>query len=187
MAQQTTETLKQIGTRIKAIREISDISAEEFAKSINLDLDIYLKYENGEADIPISALTAISQTYKVEMTALLTGGEPRLTRINVVRKGKGLKIDRRKEYKYQDLAFNFIHKKAETFLVTAEVAKEAPKHAYSHPGQEFNYILEGKLKVVFDGKEYILEEGDSVYFDSGYNHTMSAVGDKPAKFIAVVL
>lgn len=187
MTQNTNETLKQIGTRIKVMREISDLSTEAFAKSIGLDAETYIKYETGEADIPISVLSAISSTYKVEMTALLTGGEPRLTRINVVRKGKGLNIARRKEYKYQDLAFNFIHKKAEVFLVTSEVAKEDPKHAYSHPGQEFNYILEGTLKVVFDGKEYILEAGDSVYFDSGYNHTMSAVGDKPAKFIAVVL
>ena len=187
MKQQTNETLKQIGTRIKAIREISDLSTADFAKSINLDTETYLRYENGEADIPISVLTAVSGTYKVEMTALLTGGEPRLTRINVVRKGKGLSIERRKEYKYQDLAFNFMHKKAEVFFVTAEAAKEEPRHAYSHPGQEFNYILEGTLKIVFDGKEYILEEGDSVYFNSGYKHTMSAVGDKPAKFIAVVL
>ncbi|MCL1971924.1 MAG: XRE family transcriptional regulator [Endomicrobia bacterium] len=181
------DTLKQIGIRIKAIREISDMSTADFAKSLNLDNETYLKYENGEADLPISVLSAISSIYKVEMTALLTGGEPRLSRINVVRKGKGLNIERRKEYKYQDLAFNFINKKAEFFLVTAEPQKEAPKHAYSHPGQEFNYILEGSLKVVFEGKEYILEPGDSVYFDSGYNHTMSAVGDKPVKFIAVVL
>lgn len=182
-----TETLKEVGIRIKAIREISDLSTADFAKSINLDTETYIKYENGEADIPLSVLTAISSAYKVEITALLTGGEPRLQRISVVRKGKGLSIERRKEYKYQDLAFNFIHKKAEVFYVTAEPFKEAATHAYSHPGQEFNYILEGTLKVMFNGKEYILEEGDSVYFDSGYNHTMSAVGDKPAKFIAVVL
>ncbi|MDR2427171.1 MAG: XRE family transcriptional regulator [Endomicrobium sp.] len=181
------DTLKQIGVRIKAIREISDLSTSDFAKSLNLDTETYLKYENGEADIPISVLSAISNTYKVEMTAILTGNEPRLSRINVVKEGKGLSIERRKEYKYQDLAFNFIHKKAEVFLVTVEPSKEPPKHAYSHPGQEFNYILEGRLKVIFEAREYILEAGDSVYFDSGYNHTMCAVGDKSVKFLAIVL
>ncbi|MDR1196510.1 MAG: XRE family transcriptional regulator [Endomicrobium sp.] len=181
------DTLKQIGIRIKAIREISDLSTADFADSINLDAATYLKYENGEADIPISVLSAISNKYKVEMTAILTGIEPRLSRINVVKKGKGLSIERRKEYKYQDLAFNFIHKKAEVFIVSVDPQKESPKHAYSHPGQEFNYILEGSLKVIFEGREYILEEGDSVYFDSGYSHTMCAIGDKPAKFLAIVL
>ncbi|MDR1696534.1 MAG: XRE family transcriptional regulator [Endomicrobium sp.] len=182
-----TETLKQIGIRIKAIREISELSAQDFAKSINLDEETYLKYEKGEADIPISVLSAISSKYKVEMTALLTGGEPRLSAINVVKKGKGLNVERRKEYKYQDLAFNFIHKKAEVFYVTAEPSKEIPKHFYSHSGQEFNYVLEGSIKLFFDGKEYILEEGDSVYFDSSRNHALTGLGDKPAKFLAVVL
>ncbi|MDR1616315.1 MAG: helix-turn-helix transcriptional regulator, partial [Syntrophomonadaceae bacterium] len=59
MTQQTNETLKQIGTRIKAMREISDLSTADFAKSINLDAQTYLKYENGELDIPISVLSAI--------------------------------------------------------------------------------------------------------------------------------
>jgi len=182
-----TEISKQIGTRIKAMREISDLSIEDFAKSINLDTDMYLKYEKGEADIPISVLSAISSKYKVEMTALLTGGEPRLSAINVVKKGKGLSVERRKEYKYQDLAFNFINKKAEVFFVIAEPSKEVPKHFYAHTGQEFNYVLEGSIKLIFDGKEYILEEGDSVYSDSGRNHGVMALGDKPAKFLAVVL
>ena len=181
------ELSKQIGTRIKVIREISGLSAADFAKTIKLEEAEYVKYENGTADIPISVLSAISTNYKVEMTALLTGGEPHLSRINVVRKGKGLNIERRKEYKYQDLAFNFQNKKAEFFLVTSEPSKEKPAHAYSHQGQEFSYVLEGTLRIVVDDKEYILEEGDSAYFDSSYKHSVSGVGDKPVKFLAVVL
>ncbi|AKL98645.1 helix-turn-helix domain-containing protein [Endomicrobium proavitum] len=181
------QELKQIGVRIKTMREISGLSPADFAKSIGLDEQTYFKYEEGKADIPVSVLSAISSKYNVEVTSLLTGGEPRLSRINVVRKGKGLSIERRKEYKYQDLAFNFQHKKAEVFLVTAEPKNIEPTHAYAHLGQEFNYIIEGTLKLIFDGKEYVLEEGDSVYFDATRKHTMAAVGDKPAKFIAVVL
>jgi uncharacterized cupin superfamily protein len=52
-------------------------------------------------------------------------------------------------------------------------------------GQEFNYILEGTLKFVFDGKEYILESGNSVYFDSRYNRAIFAVNGKPVKFVDV--
>ncbi|MDR1086727.1 MAG: cupin domain-containing protein [Endomicrobium sp.] len=54
------------------------------------------------------------------------------------------------------------------------------------PGQEFNYILEGALKIVFESKEYILGQGDSVYFNCGYCHTMIAVGGNPVKFLAIV-
>ena len=54
-------------------------------------------------------------------------------------------------------------------------------------GQEFNYILEGSLKVVIDKHELILEEGDSLYFDSGQNHAMKALNGKPAKFLAIII
>ena len=181
------DALKQIGQRIKAIREISELSTSDFANSVNVDLETYLQYEKGEADIPVSVLSAISQTYKVELTALLTGGEPKLQRVCVVKKGKGLSIERRKEYKYQDLAYNFAHKNAEIFLVSVDPSKDETSHAYSHHGQEFNYVLEGTVKIIHDGKEYVLEQGDSIYFDSGFNHTMSAIGDKTAKFLAIIL
>ncbi|MDR1941836.1 MAG: XRE family transcriptional regulator [Endomicrobium sp.] len=182
-----TETLKQIGARIKAIREMSELSAADFAKSIDIDPVLYLKYENGQADISVSALSAISTKYKVEMTALLSGIEPKLQRISVVKKGRGLNVERRKEYNYQDLAYNFINKKAEFFLVSIEPLTQNATHSYSHQGHEFNYILEGCLKIIHDNKEYILEEGDCVYFDSGFKHAMEAVGNKTVRFLAVVL
>jgi quercetin dioxygenase-like cupin family protein/DNA-binding XRE family transcriptional regulator len=178
--------LEQTGLRIKAIRESLGISAQDFAKSIKMNENAYLDYENGLKEIPLNILHAISSKYNVEMTALITGEAPHLKQIEIVKKDKGLVIERRKEYKYQDLAACFAHKKAEIFLVTVEPKKENAKHTYSHPGQEFNYILEGTLKIVFEGKEYILDRGDSVYFNCGYNHTMIAVGGNPVKFLAVV-
>ncbi len=123
--------MKQVGTRIKVIREISNLSAEEFAKSINSETAEYLKYETGMADIPISVFSAISGKYNIEITVLLPGDGPHLQRIVAVRKDKGLRIDRRKEYKYQDLASKFMHKKAEVFSVTVDPLENKSEHAYS--------------------------------------------------------
>jgi quercetin dioxygenase-like cupin family protein len=60
-------------------------------------------------------------------------------------------------------------------------------HYYAHPGQEFNYVISGQLKILLDGKELLLNEGDSLYFDAGIKHAMRAGGKKPAKFLAIVL
>ena len=57
----------------------------------------------------------------------------------------------------------------------------------SHPGQEFNYMIEGKLKILIDDHELILNEGDSLYFDSTLKHAMIALDDKPAKILAIVI
>jgi mannose-6-phosphate isomerase-like protein (cupin superfamily)/DNA-binding XRE family transcriptional regulator len=180
------EELDQVGLRIKAVREALGLSPKDFAKGIELDESVYLDYENGIKEVSIDVLHVISSKYNVEMTSLVTGCDPHLKQIEIVKKGKGLVIERRKEYKYEDLAACFAHKKAEIFLVTVDPQKEEIKYVYSHPGQEFNYILEGTLKIVFEGKEYILEQGDSVYFNCGYCHTMIAVGANPAKFLVVV-
>jgi quercetin dioxygenase-like cupin family protein len=97
-------------------------------------------------------------------------------------------VERRKQYKYQNLAYNFIHKKAEPFLVTvAPESENTPFHFNSHPGQEFNYVLKGRLKVIIDDNELILEAGDSLFFDSNYPHAMKALDNQTAEFLAIIL
>ena len=56
----------------------------------------------------------------------------------------------------------------------------------THLGQEFNYVLKGKLKIHLGGKEMILEEGDSIYFNSGLPHGMVALDGNECKFLAVI-
>lgn len=182
------ENIKQIARRIKELREISDMSIESMAKELNVDVEKYIQYESGEYDIPVSFLYAMAGKFNIELTVLLTGEEPKLQRFCVVRKDKGLSIDRRKEYKYQDLAYNFINKKAEIFMVTIDPEKEEKSniHKYSHEGHEFNYILEGTMKFFYKEQEIILEPGDSIYFDSGSEHAMIALGDKRLKFLAAI-
>jgi len=96
-------------------------------------------------------------------------------------------IERRKDYKYQSLAYNFANKKIEPFLVTVEPDSNSEVNYNSHPGQEFNYVIEGVLKVIINGHEIILNEGDSLFFDSGAKHGMKAMNGKPAKFLAIIL
>ena len=97
-------------------------------------------------------------------------------------------MERRKAYQYQSLAHNFIHKKAEPFLVTVEPKPhETAINVNSHPGQEFNYILEGSLKVILGKHEIILNEGDSLFFDSTIDHGMQALNGEKAKFLAMIL
>ena len=181
------ENLKQIALRIKTLREIAHISTEDLAKEFGIEKEIYEGYESADIDIPVSFLYEVAKKFKVELTALITGEEPRLHSYIVVKKGRGLSTERRKEYKYQDLGYNFINKKMEAFLVEIEPSDNLQKNSYCHPGQEFTYVLEGVLKVFIDKNEVILEEGDALYFDSGKKHCMRALNNKKAKFLAVII
>ena len=181
------DQIRQIAVRIRELREISGASLESTAKELNISAETYLKYESGNEDIPVSFLYAIASKFNVELTAILTGDVPKLHTYALVKKGKGISVERRKEYKYQSLAYNFVNKKAEPFLVTVDPEPEnAAFHYNSHPGQEFNYVLKGALLVIINDNTIVLNEGDSLYFDATAKHGMKALDGKQAQFLAVI-
>jgi len=182
------EEMKQIARRIREIREISDITAEKMAGNLDVSVDQYLQYESGETDIPVSIIFKVSQWFNIELSVLMGGDNPKLHIYGIVRNGKGLNLERRKHYKYENLAYNFIDKKAEPFMVTVDPDPlKEPADFNSHPGQEFNYVIEGSMLLIIDNHEIILNEGDSIYFNSGYRHKMKALNNKKVRFLAVIL
>ena len=181
------EQIKQIADRIRGMRDIFNLSIAEVARVLTISEQAYQEYESGTVDIPVGVLTKLAHRYNIELSSLITGEEPRLRTYELTRKGKGISVERRKDYDYQSLAYNFIHKKAEPFLVTVgSEPEETPVHFNSHPGQEFNFVMEGTLKVVLGKNEVILNEGDSLYYDSNVSHGMKALNGKLARFLAII-
>jgi len=182
------EKVREIAARVKELRELSGVSTAEMAECIQASEEYYTSYEAGNEDISASRLFEISQKLHVDLALLLTGHAPRMASFSVTRKGKGVIVDRRKQYHYQALAANFAGKKAEPFLVTVPPSPpDAPIATNSHPGQEMDYMISGQLKLVICGNEIILNEGDTVFYDSNNPHGMAAIGDEPAKFIAIIM
>jgi transcriptional regulator with XRE-family HTH domain len=183
-----TELIKIIAERIKELRVIEGISAESLAQELSIPIDVYNAYENGQSDIPVGILYKIANKFNVELSMLLSGENPRLHVYCVVRKGKGLNVERRKLYKHESLAFNFIHKKAEPFMVTIDPNTEIKASDFnSHPGQEFNYMIEGSMELQIENHVITLNEGDSVYFNSEFSHAMKPLNGKAARFLAVII
>ena len=182
------EQLQQVAERLRGLREVEGVSTGSLARELGLPLETYLQYESGEADIPVGVLFEVAGKFGVELTALLTGENPRLHTYALARQGQGVSVERRREYQYQSLAYNFAHKKAEPFLVTvAPAAPEEPVPVNTHPGQEFDYVLSGTLKIVIGDHELVLEAGDAVFFDASADHGMQALGGQPAQFLAVIM
>lgn len=176
--------VQDIAARIKGLRLLLGISEQEAAQSVNLSVAEYLKYESGEDDIPISILYQLADFYHVDLTEILTGVSPKLQDVCLVKAGEGLKVERYDQYDFQSLAYKYKNRKIEPLLVTLD-AKNTPE-LVSHQGQEFNYCLEGKMKVVIGKAEYVLEPGDSLYFNPIIPHKMVPVGDT-AKYITIIL
>ena len=178
---------KYIGNRVKELRELSDITIQDFAEELDIDETMYKQYENGEVDIPASFLCEIANKFQVDLGLLLTGEETRMNIFDVTRANKGISVERRKEYKYENLCTKFIDKKAEIFIVTVDPKEDTVPSLNSHPGQEFNYVLEGSLKLYIHNNEITLNKGDSIFFDSSHRHAMVALNNEKAKFLAIIM
>ena len=180
--------MKQIGERLRGLRDVLDIPAEEVAETIGISVEKYLQIEAGEQDITISKLMAIAHKYGVSTEELIFAETPHMRSYFVVRKGQGVSIERTKAYKYQSLVSGFVDHKADVFIVTVE-PKPGARTIYknTHPGQEFNLVLEGSMELYIAGKTIVLEEGDSIYFDSSKPHGMLAIGEKAVKFLAFTI
>lgn len=180
--------LKQIGERIKGLRDAIDLSPREMARRLEVGEEEYLLYESGKRDISISFLQRIEREFNVDLATLMFGTEPRMNSYFITRKDKGVSVERVSAYKYQSLTAGFSHNIAEVFVVTVE-PKPAEENVFEniHPGQEFNMVIEGSMMLHINGKNLILHEGDSIYFDSSLPHGMKSLNDKPVKFLAVIL
>ena len=178
------EQLRQIAHRIVELREILEVDAASVARGIGMPLEEYLSYESGEADIPISALYAVSGFLGVDPTELMTGEAPRMADYTIVRGGKGVDIERYPGYSFSALAYNFIGRQMDPMLVDLAPSEHPPK-LVRHGGQEFNYVLEGSLIITIGAREFTLHAGDSIYFDPSIWHGQRAI-DRPVRFITII-
>ena len=178
------EKAAHIPERIRELREILEISAVELAKDIGISCEVYGKYEDGELDIPISVLYTIAHHLGTDVTVLLTGEEARMDSAAVCRRGKGVQIERYPGYEFSSLAYNFKNRTMEPLLVLLDSSK--PQAAMvSHTGQEFNYVVEGQIKITVGKTEYQLCAGDCVYFDARIPHGQCAVNGT-ARFLTII-
>ncbi len=190
MANAEREKLAEVAARIREMREISGLSAEEMAKAVEVSPKEYAAYEEGLVDFPFTFIHKCAKVFNIGITDLLEGESAHLSSYTVTRKGHGLRTAKEDGIEIRDLAPLFRKKIAEPYWVRYEYSEELqdkPIHCAKHSGQEFDLVVSGRLKVrIGDNVEY-LGEGDSIYYNSSTPHGMIAVDGRDCLFVAVVL
>ena len=182
--------LQEIALRIREMREIMGFTVEEMAEKTELDRETYLRYESGEADLPFTFIHKCALAFGIEITDLLEGQSAHLSSYAVTRRGKGVTTAREKGIQIQNLAPLFRQKLAEPYWVRYDYSPEQqhhPIHLTTHSGQEFDLIISGRLKVQVGDHVEVLNEGDSIFYNSSTPHGMIAVDGQECLFLAVVL
>ena len=190
MATVSTDKLKEVAKRIREMREICDITETDMAKKTEVSLEAYRAYENGELDFPFTFIHKCSLAFGIGITDLLEGQSAHLSSYTVTRKGQGQETAKEDGIEIQNLAPLFRKKIAEPYWVRYEYSEELqnkPIHLTKHSGQEFDFVMSGRLKVQIGENVEYLSEGDSIYYNSSTPHGMIAVDGRDCLFVAVVL
>ncbi len=178
------EHIRQIKNRIRYLREALETSPEQLAYKLGFTESQYLEYEQGEGDIPAGVIYDIAAALGVDPTELLIGESPRMTDYTVTRKGCGIAVERFPGYSFEALAYNFVGRNKDPMLVTIDPSDTLPK-LVTHSGQEFNYVIEGKVAVIIGNKTVTLNAGDCIYFNPAIEHGQYAVGGR-AVFLTLI-
>ena len=182
--------LMEVAQRIREMREIFGMTESEMAQKTEVSVEEYCQYEAGKLDFPFTFIHKCSLAFGIGITDLLEGQSAHLSSYTVTRKGMGQETAKEDGIQIQNLAPLFRKKIAEPYWVRYEYSKELqdkPIHLTKHSGQEFDFVMQGRLKIqIGDNVEY-LEAGDSIYYNSSTPHGMIAVDGEDCLFVAVVL
>lgn len=180
------DQIRQIAERLRGLREVLELTTESMAHQCDIPQEEYERAESGEYDISVSMLQKVARHCGISLDVLMFGEEPKMSTYFLTRAGKGVSVERTKVYKYQSLAAGFKGRKADPFIVTVE-PNDNPIYYNTHEGQEFNLVTSGRMLISINGKELVLNTGDSLYFNSTLPHGMKALDGKPVQFLAIIL
>lgn len=179
---------KQIAKNIKKFRLEKKISLEGVGKLCGLTKGYVSKIEHADKAPPFSTLSKIANALNTDISLLLADESeiPDHLSLCIIRKNERKEVVSRGTlygYHYNALAYKKVGKNMEPYIIEPAFEEKA---VFSHEGEEFMYVLEGKHEFYYDGRKYILEEGDSIYFDSINPHSGRSLGKKKAKILAVM-
>ena len=182
--------IAEVATRIREMRTIMGMSSAEVAQQAQISEDQYNLYESGSEDLPFSFIYSCARIFNMELTELLEGNNARLKSYTITRRGKGQLTSKAEGIAISNMAPLFRKKVAEPYWVTYEYSEDLqnkPIHTSVHNGQEFDLIISGQLKIKIGDHVTVLNEGDSIYYDSSTPHGMIATGGRDCTFCAVIL
>ena len=181
-----------IGAAVKALREKKRLTVNDVAAKTGLSKTLLTQIEDGETIPPVATLLKLAGSFNVGMAAFFESGTEPET-VSVTRKGERVRIKKRPhhhegevDYVYESLETKKPDKHMEPFLVEFMPMETTDMVFTSHKGEEFLYLLTGKLEFRSDERVEVLQPGDSIYFESERNHSFRSLDGKPARGIVVV-
>ena len=186
------DTTKIVGEKIRTLRESLSINMEELAERSGLAVEQIERIENN-VDIPsLAPLIKLARALGVRLGTFLDDQDetgPVICRKKEAKETISFSnnaIHSRRHMEYRSLSKSKADRHMEPFMIDIAPTKDSDFILSSHEGEEFIMVMEGTLEISYGKYTYILEEGDSIYYDSIVPHHVHAFEGQAARILAVI-
>jgi mannose-6-phosphate isomerase-like protein (cupin superfamily) len=182
----------KVGAKVRQLREMREMTLDQLAEQSQCHIDLLQRIEAGELVPSLAPLMNIARALGLRLGTLLddephdgpllvkSGQSPSVTRFS----GKGPNATC-SNLVFQSMGAGKKDRHMEPFLIDVQPCGEEKPSVSSHEGEEFVYVLSGSIQVCYGAQVYLLEAGDSLYYDSIIPHYVCA-RDGAARILAVV-
>ena len=182
----------RVGEKIRQLRESKNISIEELAENSDLSVKMVEKLESNTVMPSLSPLLKIAKALDVRLGTFLDDA-PQSGPV-VVKSGKSENVMRfsgkntdlkESTLEFYSLASGKTDRHMEPFIIDVHPPENEDYQLSSHEGEEFIYVMNGEIEVLYGKEKYLVSKGDSIYYDSVVPHDLHAYGGE-AKILAIV-
>ncbi len=172
-----------VSKNISNLMKESGLSIEELSKTTKIDKNALKEIIDGKAQPMVSDLLKIASALSVDIAKLLYGKAFKEKKAIKTSPKDRVVVKRRDNFRYESLAPYYSGKHIEPFVL--EIYKTDNPDMSKHEGEEFHYVLEGRIKIIVGNEEFILQKGDSIYFDSSLSHYVTSLEDVSTVVVAI--
>lgn len=176
-----------LGERIHKARRQAGLTIASLAKATGFSQSYISQVERSLANPSVAALKKIADALGVQAGSFFEAELPqsndsqhhirRNQRKGLVYPGSNIK---------HELLTPDLKRQLEILWVTSPVGTDSGPYPFSHHGEECMIIIKGRMELLVGGERYVLEEGDSFYFEASLPHRWQNVGDGELHAVAVM-
>lgn len=170
-----------IGKRLFKLRKEKKLTLKHLANETGLASKFISQVEKGEIIPPVSTILQLSRALEIDSGILLAEEKKRA--------GKRSDEDyekRTEAYTYETLTPEARHKHLKAFRISIDPKSEHKSVSYQHSGEEFQYVLKGKVEVMVGENKNILGPGQSLHFNSSIVHKLRNISSEKAEMLVVL-
>lgn len=168
--------LDGVGPRLRQIRELREFTLTALATSTGISKSTLSRLETGQRRPTLELLLTLAHAYRVPLDDLVGApevGDPRI------------RLKAHRVHGRTVLPLTQGPAGVQAWKMILPPAPPSPPTLRVHDGHEWLYVLTGRMRLLLDKRELLLEMGDAIEFDTGLPHWFGSATDQPAEVLSL--